>query len=125
MLPHDVGASLAAETAEVEDALAAGDNEAAREEALDLRDRVNIAIEAGEVPESVQRPLLAAVNRLIASIAKDEPPPPDEDEEDDDKGKGNDDNNKGKGKGNDDKEATTSTEVTTLAETVTDGGDNG
>jgi hypothetical protein len=125
MLAEDVGRSLAAETAEVEEALAASDHAAAEAEALDLRERVNAAIEAGEIPASLRRPLLAAVNRLIASIPKDDPPPEDEEkdeekDEDDEKGKGN-----GKDKGNADDEGATSTDVTTIVETLTDGSDDG
>lgn len=133
MLPADVGTSLAAETAEVEDALAASDYGAAREQALDLRNRINAAIDAGEIPDSLQQPLLAAVNRLIESIPKDEPPPEPEqedEEEKEDEAKDEDDKedkgkDKGKGKGNDGKEGATSTDVTTVVETVTDGSGDG
>ena len=134
LLPRDVAASLAAETAEVEDALAASDHAAAREEAVDLRDRVNAAIEAGDIPAPLQRPLLAAVNRLIESIPEEEPPPEDEEEEEEkeedkgkeDEGKEDEDKDKDKGKGkNEDKEGATITDVTTLVDTVTDGSGDG
>ena len=109
------------QTQEVEDALAARDFATAREEALDLQDRVTAAIEAGNVPRSLRSELLSSVRHLIELIPN--PPAPDEEEDQEEKGK--DENGKGKGKGKgsgkgNDEEAETSTDdATTLAETGT------
>ncbi len=121
MLPADVGSSLAAETAEVEDALAASDYTVAHEEALDLRDRVNAASDAGDVPEPLRRPLLAAVTRLIGSIPKAQP----REENGKDEGDENGENGKGEGKGNGKESATITTDITTVAGSLDAGSGDG
>jgi hypothetical protein len=76
-LAADVGAFFVQETEEVTDALEAGEPEIARGEALELRQLVQEEIDAGRVPRALRAPLLAAVERLIASIeVPAEPPPP-------------------------------------------------
>jgi hypothetical protein len=76
-LPADLGAFFVQETEEVTAALEAGEPEIARGEALELRQLVQAEIGAGRVPRALRAPLLAAVDRLIASIeVPAEPPPP-------------------------------------------------
>jgi hypothetical protein len=115
-LPAEVGALLASETQEVTAALERGDPATARAEAVELRAVTVDAIGSGRVPRSLRAPLLAAVERLVASIevpaAPPSPPPPAEEEQDDDEaddededgGKGDKKGKKGKkGKGGDDR----------------------
>lgn len=83
---------------------------------LELRDEVVQAIDAGDVPGALEKELLAAVERLVASIPEEEEPPPEEapdekqkeeeekKQEDEDKGKGK-DKDKGKGDGKKDEHA--------------------
>jgi hypothetical protein len=111
-LPAEVGALLASETQEVTAALERGDPATARAEAVELRAVTVDAIGSGRVPRSLRAPLLAAVERLVASIevpaAPPSPPPAEEqdeegaDDEDDGgkgDGKGDEKGKKGKGKG--------------------------
>jgi hypothetical protein len=113
-LPAEVGALLASETQEVTAALERGDPATARAEAVELRAVTVDAIGSRRVPRSLRAPLLAAVERLVASIevpaAPPSPPPPAEEEQDDDEaddededgGKGDKKGKKGKkGKGKD------------------------
>ncbi|MDQ3670659.1 MAG: hypothetical protein M3377_10345, partial [Actinomycetota bacterium] len=88
-VPPGVGSILVEQTQEVEDALAAKDFATAREQALDLQERVTAAIDAGRVPSSLQDELLAAVKDLVRLIPEEAPEPEEDKEEDeDDKGKG-------------------------------------
>jgi hypothetical protein len=122
-LPRALGATLVAQTAEVEDALAADDTATAREEALDLQRRVSEAIDAGRVPASLQEPLRSAVEDLIDLINEETPTPS---EEEDDHGKDKKDKGKGKGKGQDDEAATTTVEdSTSVSDTGTTTGADG
>jgi hypothetical protein len=76
-LPADLGALFVQETEEVTAALDAGEPEIARGEALELRQLIQTEISTGRVPRALRAPLLAAVDRLIASIEVPvEPPPP-------------------------------------------------
>jgi len=75
-LPPAVGDALAAETADVDEALAAGDTPRARAEAEDLAARVEAAIERGEVPRALRGELRAAARRLLDLIPPPPPPPP-------------------------------------------------
>jgi len=90
-LPEEVGTLLAEKTDDVTASLESGDLSEARAQALELRSSAVRAIESGRVPPELRRPLLAAVNRLVASVPTPSPPPPTE-ETDEDEG------NKGKGK---------------------------
>jgi hypothetical protein len=73
VLPTDLGELLVTETEDVSAALEAGDEQVARDEALELRQLVREAIDAGRVPKPLRAPLVNAVNRLVDSI---EVPPP-------------------------------------------------
>ena len=87
VLPHDVAARLAAQTDEIRTKLAAGDVEGARRGATALRKNSIAAVNAGRVPQPLQEPLLAAVNRLVALIPAPPPAPTQETKKDDDKKK--------------------------------------
>jgi hypothetical protein len=90
-LPAGLGNELAAETADVEQALAAGDPVAAREEAVELVELVDAAIARGDVPDALRGELRAGAERLLALVppppapppAPEPPPPPPAPEEDD------------------------------------------
>jgi hypothetical protein len=86
-LPAGLGNELAAETADVEQALAAGDPVAAREEAVELVELVDAAIARGDVPAALRGELRAGAERLLALVppppAPEPPPPPPAPEEDD------------------------------------------
>ena len=75
-LAADTGALFIRETAEVREAIAAGHPAVARGEALELRELVRDAIGRGDVPADLRRPLVRAVNRLVASIEVPPPAPP-------------------------------------------------
>lgn len=115
LLPRGVGSMLVEQTQEVEDALAAKDFTTAREQALDLQDRVKAAIDAGRVPQSLRNELLSSVRDLVELIP--EAPAPAEEEEEKDEEKDEDDKGKGKGKGQDKDADSTTVEVTTDLET--------
>jgi hypothetical protein len=83
---------LASQSEAVADALAAGDTEAAKAAAEQLRNDVTAAVNAGQVPPEFQEELTGAVNVLaedVAAMAQQQPPPTttgattDEEEEDD------------------------------------------
>jgi hypothetical protein len=124
-LSRGVGSMLMKQTQEVQEALAAKDFATAREQALDLQDRVTAAIDAGRVPPSLQAELLAAVEDLVRLIPEETPAP--EEEEKKDEGEGEDkekDNGKDEGEEKDkdkDEESATDTldDVNTVAETNT------
>ncbi len=106
-----VGARLAASADAVAAAAERGDDCEAVRQARALQVLAIDAVNAGEVPPSLQEELLAGVNRLASSLQCAPPPPPppppvappptaepedDEGEDDDDGGRG-----RGKGKGKD------------------------
>jgi len=72
-LPASLGRSLTDRTAKITAELGSGDPASAHRDALALRAAVVAAIDAGRVPTSLQEPLLAGANRLLAAI---ELPPP-------------------------------------------------
>ena len=77
-----VGEFLLTETEEVTAALEAGELQIARDEALELRQFVEERIAEGQIPRPLRRPLLAAVDRMLASIeVPPAPPPPPPEEE--------------------------------------------
>jgi len=109
-LPRALAADLAAQSDEIADTLATGDECAAAHQADALQAAAIGAINAGDVPAALQEELQATANELVDSINC--PPPPKQ--EDDDKGK--DENGKKKGKNGDEDKDTVST---TLSVTTT------
>jgi hypothetical protein len=100
-LPAEVGGLLASETREVTAALERGDPATAHMEAVELHGATLEAIRSGRVPKSLRAPLLAAVERLVASIevpaAPPAPAPPPADEEQEEEGADDEDDEGGKG----------------------------
>ena len=74
-LSRDVGRGLAAQTAEVEEALAAGDADRARREANELVAAVREAIDRGEVPAPLADELLPAAEHLASLVPDPQAPP--------------------------------------------------
>jgi hypothetical protein len=72
VLPHDLGAQLAAQTDRVQQELAAGQVAKARRDATDVQRAVLAAVDAGTVPRALREPLVAGVDRLVALIPKPE-----------------------------------------------------
>ena len=99
VLPADVGAELAAANDEVAQALESGDTATAHAEAQELRTLAVDAIEAGRVPPELRAPLLAGIDRLLATIPAPPPPPADEEDEDEEDEEDKEDKKGGKGKG--------------------------
>ena len=111
-LPRALAADLAAQSDQIADTLAAGDECAAAHQADALQAAAIGAINAGDVPPALQEDLQATANELVDAINC--PPPK---EEDDDKGK---DENGKKGKdggGDEDTVSTTTLSVTTTTTT--------
>ena len=75
-LSSDVGRDLAAQTAEVEEALAEGDAGRARKEADELVAAVREAIDRGEVPAPLADELLPAAEHLASLVPEPQAEPP-------------------------------------------------
>ena len=75
-LPRDVASLLAAQSEEVAVALESRACKQARARAAGLRGDAIAAVNSGRVPETLQEPLLAAVNELEADVATCVPPAP-------------------------------------------------
>jgi hypothetical protein len=119
-LPRALAEELAQTSDEVADLIEAGDGCAASQRAGELRDRALAAVESGDVPPDLERPLIVAVDRLTTQIVCE--PAPEEEDEDDDKENGNGDKDKDKDKGGgngDEDDAPNGT--TETVETTTDG----
>jgi hypothetical protein len=74
-LPRPLAEQLAAQSEAVADALEAGDTEAAKAAAEQLRNDVVAAVNEGRVPPELQEGLTGAVNVLAEDVAAMAPPP--------------------------------------------------
>jgi hypothetical protein len=125
-LPRALAEELARASDEVADLIEAGDGCAASERAAELRQRTLAAVDSGDVPSELERPLVTAVERLAAQIVCEPATTEEEDEDDDegDRGKGK-ENDKDKDKdknGDDDSPDGTTTTTTETVETTTEEG---
>jgi hypothetical protein len=111
-LPRALAEELAGASDDVAERLEEGDDCAASDRAVELRDQTLAAVESGDVPAELEDPLVSAVEDLASRITC-EPATTEEDEDDE--------NERGKGKGkeeekkdeDDDQNSTTTTTTTT------------
>ena len=124
-LPRALAEELASASDDVAELLEAGDGCAASQRAAELREEALAAVDSGDVPSELERPLVTAVERLAAQIVC-EPATTEEEDEDDhegdrDKGKEN-DKDKDKNGDDDSPDGTTPTTTTETVETTTEEG---
>jgi hypothetical protein len=75
-LPAEVADDLAGQSDAVEATLAAGDDCAARDQAIALRQDVRRAVDEGQVPASLEAEMRRRANDLVGSIHCEPPPEP-------------------------------------------------
>jgi hypothetical protein len=75
-IPAEVADDLAAQSDAIAETLVQGDDCAARDQAIALRDDVNQRIEEGDVPAELQPEMRRRAKDLVASIHCDPPAPP-------------------------------------------------
>jgi hypothetical protein len=123
--PRALAEELAVASDDVAQLLEAGDGCAASKRAAELREQALAAVDSGDVPPELERPLVTAVERLASRIVCEPASTEDDDEDDDERGKGKakgKDKDKKNDEDEDDDDSPNGTTTTETVETTTEEG---